>query len=258
MLSQLKRVLFRFGWDTRCRNLAPARILRPVLAHVPSQSGPVLLDVGCGSLGVAAFLPDVSVVGVDTEPVEETTANFTFQIGSVTALPFADDSFPVVSCIDVLEHLPPTAREAAINELTRVASRAVLIACPHGRTAHDCDLEFSRASVLRGRAAPNWVDEHLRQPYPTLSTVMAQLEAAVIARGRRAQMSLSYCEPAAICRFVRASATRSDLLYAGVNLLLGALLPLIPAANSNNSYRMILLAEMSSSDAGPGDGGFVR
>lgn len=243
---QLKHALFRYGWDTRCRNLIPARILRSVLANIPEQDAPALLDVGCGEFGLADFLPDVSVIGVDIEPPQNVAPNFSFQIGSVADLPFPDCSFPVVSCVDVLEHLSPDLRERAVSELTRVASRAVLIACPHGHTAHDCDEDFRQANEMRGRSVPSWVSEHLRQLYPLASTVIEQLKVAASASGRIVKVSLSYNEPASICRLVRGAAVRSSLLYASANLLLGALLPLIPAPNAENSYRMVILAELSS------------
>lgn len=131
----IRGALYRYGWDTRCRNLVSARAVRATLAArspVP-QTSPALLDVGCGELGgLAAFLPGVKVMGVDLAPPAKPIENFTFKTGDITALPFSDRSFPVVSCIDVLEHLPLEARNRATRELLRVAECAVLIACPHG------------------------------------------------------------------------------------------------------------------------------
>jgi hypothetical protein len=47
---------------------------------------------------------------------------------------------------------------------------------------------------------------------------------------------------------VRGAAARSDALYLAMNLLLGLLLPLVPEPKSENSYRMVMLAELSSGD----------
>ena len=142
MSLAVKRALYRHGWDTRSRNLLPVHLLRPILGRAIDQCQNLLLDVGCGGFGLASFLPDVSVVGVDLETPSETVSNLKFRVGSVTSLPFPDRSFLVVSCIDVLEHLPEAERERAVRELVRVASETILIACPHGVIARRCDNEY--------------------------------------------------------------------------------------------------------------------
>jgi SAM-dependent methyltransferase len=251
MHDLLQRALYRYGWDTRCRNLIPARLIRSLMGgESPRPRQPVLLDVGCGRIGLAGFLPDVSVVGLDVEQPVESAPNFTFQPGSVTALPFADGSFPFVSCVDVLEHLPLDVRELAVGELTRVASRGVLIAAPHGETAQGCDEEFRRELTARKRPVPGWVDEHLRQPYPTSSEVVGLVRRAAAAQGRAVKISLSYSEPISACRLVRRSAARSGALYTAVNFLMGVALPVIPAPGAGDSYRTIILAEFVDGAAG--------
>ena len=238
-------MFYRYGWDTRCRNWIPARILRRVLQNVPAQGEPVLLDVGCGRIGMAAFLDGVRVVGVDVEPPAETVAGFSFQQGTITDLPFSDRSFPVVSCIDVIEHLPLDARARALAELVRVAERALVLACPQGEQGRSCDAEFQHALELRQRPVPDWLFEHQGQAYPTSADVAAQIRAAAAASGREVKISLSYCEPVSVCRFVRGAAARSDALYAATNFLLGALLPVLPAPDAEDGYRMVLLAEFT-------------
>lgn len=243
MKERVKRALYRFGWDTRCRNLTVARLLRSVLPY--AQPSPVLLDVGCGKFGIQAFLQEVEVIGLDRDASTGSAAGFTAQRGDVTALPFLDRSFALVSCVDVLENLSLAERDKAIKELVRVASRALLIACPHGQTARDCDEEFLNACQSRSRPVPDWVREHRDQSYPATSMVVEQVRKAALESGRTAKVSISYCEPAVICRFVRAAAARSRLLYAAANLLFGALFNLLPAPGADNSYRMIVLAELS-------------
>src|SRR6185436_6928875 len=248
MQDILERTIYRHGWDTRCRNWVPAQILRRLLKNLPSQGEPILLDVGCGRIGMAAFLNGAKVVGVDVEPPLEQIENFTFQPGTITDLHFPDKSFSVVSCIDVLEHLPLEARDRAINELVRVASRAVLVACPHGENGQACDAEFQSALERRGRPVPEWVAEHQQQEYPTAKKVAERLRKAAAATGRKVEITLSYSEPVQACRFVRGAAARSNALYLTANLLLGLLLPLVPEPKFENSYRMVLLAELSPDD----------
>jgi hypothetical protein len=193
---------------------------------------------------MAAFLNGTKVVGVDLEPPLESVENFQFQPGTITDLQFPDESFPVVSCIDVLEHLPIEARDRAIDELVRVASCAVVVACPHGENGQACDAEFQSKLESRSRPMPEWLTEHQRQEYPTTTKVAEKLREAAAASGRKVKITLTYCEPVRICQFVRGAAARSDVLYLAANLLLGLLLPLLPAPESENSYRMVMLAEL--------------
>jgi SAM-dependent methyltransferase len=244
--NQFQRVLYRYGWDTRCRNLIPARILKAAMRDMPARAEPLLLDIGCGQLGVAAFLPDVSIMGTDIDPPVASTPNLKFQLGSITSLPFPDRSFPLVSCIDVLEHLSPQDRERGIKELVRVATDVILVAYPQGKLAADVDEEFRRDCEVHGKASPSWLIEHQRQPYPVNSTIVEQLDRAVRATARRATISLSYCEPASVSRIVRRAAARSNLLYAALNLFFGALLPFIRSPNDSNGYRTIALIELSA------------
>lgn len=235
----VRRLLYRFGWDTRSRHRTPVRILREALGRLPDQVGPPVLDAGSGNGGVAVFMPDVEVIGVDVNPPAETPSNLTLTQGTITDLPFPDGSFPLVICIDVLGYLSPEARQKAIGELVRVASHGVLIACPHGPLARSCDRDFEYALLQRERPVPEWITETSPYPYPTAGDVADSVRRA----SADASLSLSYCEPAQVSRLVRAAAARSKPLYAAVNLLFGLLLPLIPAPSEQTGYRMILFGE---------------
>ena len=236
----VRRLLYRFGWDTRSRHRTPVHALRRALADLPDQGGPLLLDAGSGRGGVAVFMPDVDVTGVDLQPPAEPLTNLTFRQGTITELPFPDRSFPLVSCIDVLEYLSFEERDKAIGELVRVASRGVLIACPHGELARNCDREYQQALLQRGRPVPEWITEPSPHPYPTAGGVADSVRRA----NGEASISVSYCEPVRICRLVRVAAARSNKLYAGVNLLFGLLLPFMGQPSAATGYRMVLFAKV--------------
>jgi SAM-dependent methyltransferase len=238
--ARIRRLLFRRGWDTRCRHFAAARTLRNAITGMPTGSGPELLDVGCGVAGLAAFMPDVEVMGVDLAPPQEPLANLTFTPGTITALPFSDKSFGVACCIDVLQYLPIDARTEAISELVRVARDGVLIACPHGKIARDCDAGYERALVARGRAVPEWISEPRPHPYPTQAGVVEMIREA----DSGARTSISFCESVSACRLLRVAAARSTALYVATNLVLGALLPVMPDPAASSAYRFLAFAEL--------------
>jgi len=52
-------------------------------------------------------------------------------IGSVLALPFKESSFDVVCAFEVLEHLPFSDFEKALQELSRVSKGKVILSLPH-------------------------------------------------------------------------------------------------------------------------------
>jgi len=230
--------LFRHCWDTRCRNLTAARLLRPLFAQLSSQER-TILDVGSGDQGVSTFLRGVPVTTVDLHAPKP--SNTMALHGDVTALPFADRSFPVVSCIDVLEHLAVTDREKAVGELVRVARQAVLVSFPCGPAATSADLDFLRSYEERGRSAPAWVREHLKQPLPDSRDVSNWVRSIGRDSARDLRIALYYNESLAICRFLRAAAVRSTFLYFLANLLFGAVFSFIPVPDGERCYRVILL-----------------
>lgn len=104
-----------------------------VLAH---PRGKAVLEVGCGEGKLASHLirnapapgryvaTDVSLdaISASLDPRIET------QTASIYELPFATDSFDIVVCCEVLEHLEQPERGLA--ELSRVARERVLISTP--------------------------------------------------------------------------------------------------------------------------------
>ena len=111
--------------------------LDELLARAEPQS---LLDVGCGEGVVtrrwAARLPGRPVVGVDLQDPALRAAweagaappNLRFDVMRAEALAFEDAAFDLVCGIEVLEHLRDPER--ALAEMTRVASRWLLVSVP--------------------------------------------------------------------------------------------------------------------------------
>ncbi len=87
-----------------------------------------VLDVGGYPGHLAAFLPERQVTFCDL--IEGEIDHSPYVRGTAAALPFPDNAFPVVSCCDVLEHVPAAERPEVLGELLRVASRAVVLAGP--------------------------------------------------------------------------------------------------------------------------------
>lgn len=109
-------------------------LLSMIAPPAPSE----ILDAGCGEGYFTAVLadtfPDADVLGLDASEGavnyarEHFGANASFNVGDLFDLPFADASFDVVVCSEVLEHLDEPAR--AFAELKRVARRRVVLTVP--------------------------------------------------------------------------------------------------------------------------------
>lgn len=87
------------------------------------------LDVGCGRGEMLAYAKDV--LGFDivhgTETVRQLYNQPNCEYALATDLPFKDNEYDVVSCLDVLEHLLPADTERALTELSRVARHSLLL-----------------------------------------------------------------------------------------------------------------------------------
>ncbi|KAF2489896.1 S-adenosyl-L-methionine-dependent methyltransferase [Lophium mytilinum] len=103
-----------------------------------------LLDVGAGSgtisVSFAKLIPDGHVTGIDLNPnilpraraVAEKAGvkNIEFQQGSVYKLPFADETFDVTCCHQVLIHIGTPWD--ALHEMLRVTKRGGIVAAREG------------------------------------------------------------------------------------------------------------------------------
>jgi len=98
--------------------------MRAIHRISPDRAGRDLLEVGGGRSGLSKMLyPDARVVNLDFDPAfAEASANrqpgVTYVVGDATRMPFADDSFDVVTLFDLLEHVEDDA--AVARETMRV------------------------------------------------------------------------------------------------------------------------------------------
>jgi len=128
-----------------------------------------LFDLGCnvGELleAVAQRYPRLKLTGVDVNRAAIENARRRLPQADLRqcdgpTLPFDDDSFDYVTCIEVLEHLPQTLRRTTLREVWRVLKPGgkLLLRCPHAGLFQGLDpanLRFRlprlhRAIVRRG------------------------------------------------------------------------------------------------------------
>lgn len=87
-----------------------------------------VLEVGVGSGSVGSILTRLGII-VSSLDVDSSLSPKV--VGSVTQIPLRSKSVDAVLCCEVLEHLPFAHLELALSELSRTASRGVVISLPN-------------------------------------------------------------------------------------------------------------------------------
>jgi hypothetical protein len=169
--------------DLRATNRAAYRATRQDQARVSDLfklipgSGMRALDVGARDGHMSRLLAQrfESVVALDLSSVAIDDPRVAAVRGDVTRLAFADRTFDVVLCAEVLEHVPPHGLRQACAEIARVTRNAVVVGVPYRQ-----DLRSGRTRCQAcGRNNPPWghvnyFDEAtLRSLFPTLRWVKA-------------------------------------------------------------------------------------
>ncbi|KAF2112714.1 methylase [Lophiotrema nucula] len=136
--------------EVRTAENSAAHLLPTLQTMKESNPHLTLLDVGAGSgtisVSFAKLIPDGHVTGVDLNPnilpraravaERDGVKNIEFQQGSVYKLPFADETFDVTFCHQVLIHIGTPWD--ALREMLRVTKRGGIVAAREGDYETEC------------------------------------------------------------------------------------------------------------------------
>lgn len=114
------------------------------------------LDVGAN---VTPYVDFTNIMGLRTVRCDIKRYTDNMVIGGLPELPFKNSTFDIVSCFDVLEHLPEPERN--LKELCRIAKRVVIIGMPEvkssvyrGDASHITPFTYTK---LRRMQVENWL-----------------------------------------------------------------------------------------------------
>lgn len=129
---------------------------------IPSEVRSVA-DIGCGNGVFVNFLkeyrPGLSIMAADRSHTALQFVKTDKTEADISALPFADDSFDCVCCLEVIEHLPVPVYERSLRELARISKKHIIISVPY---AENLEENYNRCPQCK--TIFNW-DLHLRSFY---------------------------------------------------------------------------------------------
>ncbi|MBY0547773.1 MAG: class I SAM-dependent methyltransferase [Candidatus Obscuribacterales bacterium] len=142
------------SWDRYVRLNAAAEASKAL-----ALSEKRLLDVGGYDGALALFLPEFNVDLID----QATTG------ASILQAPAADKSYELVTAIDVLEHIPPRDRQAALGELARMSSRFIVLNYPCSESKNAQELVYRQTNN-------SLIKEHVEWELPNTEQVLNTMQ----------------------------------------------------------------------------------
>lgn len=148
MKEFLKTIFFKPAWYAIFVNpyfIARRNLYRDIYKFSKTITRKKILDLGCGSKPYASLFADNDYLGIDVHDSGHKNSskdNDIFFDGKT--IPFADNSFDVVICTQVLEHAQEP--ETLVREARRVlkSSGIFYVTCPFVWQEHEVPYDFRR------------------------------------------------------------------------------------------------------------------
>jgi ubiquinone/menaquinone biosynthesis C-methylase UbiE len=111
-----------------------------------------LLDAGCGNgvfiNNLQKHKPNLRICGLDRSNKALEFVLTDKAVGEITNLPFPNASFDCVTCLEVLEHLSVDDYEKALQEISRVAGKYIIVSVPFNERIEESYTKCPRCSTI--------------------------------------------------------------------------------------------------------------
>jgi ubiquinone/menaquinone biosynthesis C-methylase UbiE len=116
--------------------------IEEIVAHNPTS----ILEIGIGNGFVSRYLRQrgFNVVTLDIDKRLNPDV-----AGTVLNIPFSDETFEVVACYEVLEHLPYEYFKKAMSEIFRVSSSHVVLSLPDANRVYRIYIQIPKLGLFK-------------------------------------------------------------------------------------------------------------
>lgn len=130
------------AYDTKERFCSYWHQINEIVSLNPEK----VLEVGIGNGFVSDYLrnKDTNIFTLDIN--SRLKPNI---VGSVMALPFTNQSFKVITCFEVLEHLPYDNFPGSLAEIYRVSNKYVILSLPDHTAVYRFHIELPRIKPIK-------------------------------------------------------------------------------------------------------------
>lgn len=135
----------------------------PIVRFIEEKRCKKILEVGSGDVGLSEFFSG-NFTGCDLISDQERKIRpkkMVYRKGNIEELPFGSNSYDLVICVDVFEHLNKKSYFKATAELLRVSKKYIILASPMKRTSFLADKLLYKVMKLFNLKIPKWMIEHL-------------------------------------------------------------------------------------------------
>ena len=130
------------SYDSKERFISYWHQINEIITLNPKE----VLEIGIGNGFVHNYLKEKSVK-IKTLDIDKSLSPDV--VGSVLKLPFTSESFDIVVCYEVLEHLPYSEFPKALKEIHRVSQKHVVLSLPDVTTVYRINLELPRIRPIK-------------------------------------------------------------------------------------------------------------
>jgi len=133
---------FTSSYNTKERFISYWHQINEIIILKPES----ILEIGIGNGLVANFLRQRGLK-VTTMDIDERL--YPDYVGSVLDIPFPNESFEVVACFEVLEHLPYEGFPTALHEIHRVTKKHAVMSLPDCKRAYRFDVQIPKLGEVK-------------------------------------------------------------------------------------------------------------
>ena len=129
-------------YDSKERFISYWHQINEIISFEPEK----ILEIGVGNGFTSKYLKDrnLNVITFDVE--DELSPDV---VGSVLKLPFDSESFDVVACYEVLEHLLYSEFPKAMKEIHRVSRKYAVLSLPDVTTVYRINIELPKIRPIK-------------------------------------------------------------------------------------------------------------